>query len=76
VLLNSALVPEASESMNAIQEEAQFAALKAKGGNAIPRGQASSVSFENSKSRRLWLVSNLGLSAGQAFEVVVHALRR
>jgi lipopolysaccharide export system permease protein len=72
-LLNAVLVPDALEAMNAIQEEAQFAALKAKGGNAIPRGQASSVSFENSKARRLWLVSNLGLSTGQAFEVVVHA---
>jgi LPS export ABC transporter permease LptG len=73
MLLNAVLVPDALEAMNAIQEEAQFAALKAKGGNAIPRGQASSVSFENSKARRLWLVSNLGLSTGQAFEVVVHA---
>ena len=71
-LLNSVLVPDALETMNALQEEAQFAALKAKGGNAIPRGQASSVSFENSKARRLWLISNLGLSTGQAFEVVVH----
>lgn len=72
-LLNAVLVPDALEAMNAIQEEAQFAALKAKGGNAIPRGQASSVSFENSKARRLWLISNLGLSTGQAFEVVVHS---
>ncbi len=72
-LLNAVLVPDALETMNALQEEAQFAALKAKGGNAIPRGQASSVSFENSKARRLWLISNLGLSTGQAFEVVVHA---
>jgi lipopolysaccharide export LptBFGC system permease protein LptF len=71
-LLNAVLVPDALEAMNAIQEEAQFVALKAKGGNAIPRGQASSVSFENSKARRLWLISNLGLSTGQAFEVVVH----
>jgi len=71
-LLNAVLVPDALQAMNAIQEEAQFAALKAKGGNAIPRGQASSVSFENSKARRLWLISNLGLSTGQAFEVVVH----
>ena len=72
-LLNAVIVPDALETMNALQEEAQFAALKAKGGNAIPRGQASSVSFENSKARRLWLISNLGLSTGQAFEVVVHA---
>ncbi len=53
-LLNAVLVPDALEAMNAIQEEAQFVALKAKGGNAIPRGQASSVSFENSKARRCW----------------------
>ncbi len=72
-LLNAVLVPDALEAMNALQEEAQFVALKAKGGTAIPRGQASSVSFENSKARRLWLISNLGLSTGQAFEVVVHA---
>jgi len=72
VLLNAMLVPDAIEAQNALQEEAQFVALKAKGGSAIPKGQASSVSFENSKARRLWLISNLGLSAGQAFEVVVH----
>jgi len=72
VLLNAFLVPEALEAQNSLQEEAQFAALKAKGGTAIPKGQASSVSFENSKARRLWLISNLGLSAGQAFEVIVH----
>ncbi len=71
-LLNAVLVPDALEARNELVEEAQFAALKAKGGNAIPRGQASSVSFENSKARRLWLISNLGLSTGQAFEVVVH----
>lgn len=71
-LLNAVLVPDALDAMNAIQDEAQFAALKAKGGSAIPRGQASLVSFENSKARRLWLISKLGLSTGQAFEVVVH----
>jgi len=71
-LLNAVLVPDAIEAQNSLQEEAQFVALKAKGGAAIPKGQASSVSFENSKARRLWLISNLGLSAGQAFEVVVH----
>jgi len=72
-LLNAVLVPDALEAMNALQEEAQFAALKARGGVAIPKGQATSVSFENSKARRLWLISNLGLSAGQAFEVIVHS---
>ncbi|MFM7743017.1 MAG: LptF/LptG family permease [Verrucomicrobiota bacterium] len=72
-LLNAMLVPDALEAMNALQEEAQFAALKARGGVAIPKGQATSVSFENSKARRLWLISNLGLSAGQAFEVIVHS---
>lgn len=71
-LLNAVLVPDALEAQNSLQEEAQFAALKVKGGTAIAKGQAASVSFENSKSRRLWLISNLGLSAGQAFEVIVH----
>ena len=72
-LLNAVLVPDALETMNALQEEAQFAALKSKGGTVIPKGQASSVSFENAKARRLWLISNLGLSTGQAFEVIVHS---
>lgn len=72
-LLNAVLVPDALEARNTLQEEAQFAALKAKGGVAIPKGQASTVSYENTKSRRLWLISNLGLATGQAFEVIVHS---
>jgi len=72
VLLNAMLLPDAIEAQNALVEESQFAALKAKGGSVLPKGQAASVSFENSKARRLWLISSLGLSAGQAFEVVVH----
>ena len=71
-LLNAVLVPEALEARNGLVEEAQFAALKAKGGAALPKGQASSVSFENSAARRLWLISSLGLTTGQAFEVIVH----
>ena len=72
-LLNAVLVPDALEAQNSLVENAQFAALKAKGGANIPKGQASSVSFENSKARRLWLISSLGLSTGQAFEVIVHS---
>ena len=72
-LLNAVLVPDALEAQNSLVENAQFTALKAKGGATIPKGQASSVSFENSKARRLWLISNLGLSTGQAFEVIVHS---
>jgi lipopolysaccharide export system permease protein len=72
-LLNAVLVPDALEAQNTLVEEAQFAALKAKGGATIPKGQAYSVSFENAKARRLWLISNLGLATGQAFEVIVHA---
>lgn len=72
-LLNAVLVPDALEAQNNLVEEAQFAALKSKGGAALPKGQASSVSFENAKARRLWLISNLGLSTGQAFEVIVHS---
>ena len=72
-LLNAVLVPDALEAQNSLVEEAQFAALKSKGGATIPKGQVYSVSFENSKARRLWLISNLGLSTGQAFEVIVHS---
>lgn len=72
-LLNAVLVPDALEAQNGLVEEAQFAALKSKGGATIPKGQAYSVSFENAKARRLWLISNLGLSTGQAFEVIVHS---
>ncbi len=72
-LLNAVLVPDALEAQNSLVENAQFTALKAKGGATIPKGQASSVSFENSKARRLWLISSLGLSTGQAFEVIVHS---
>ena len=72
-LLNAVLVPDALEAQNSLVEEAQFAALKSKGGTVIPKGQAYSVSFENAKARRLWLISNLGLSTGQAFEVIVHS---
>ncbi|MEY4307395.1 MAG: hypothetical protein RJA95_763, partial [Verrucomicrobiota bacterium] len=72
-LLNAVLVPDALEAQNGLVEEAQFAALKAKGGATIPKGQAYAVSFENAKARRLWLISNLGLTTGQAFEVIVHS---
>jgi lipopolysaccharide export system permease protein len=72
-LLNAVLVPDALDAQNTLVEEAQFAALKSKGGTVIPKGQAYSVSFENAKARRLWLISNLGLSTGQAFEVIVHS---
>ena len=72
-LLNAVLVPDALEAQNSLVEEAQFTALKSKGGATIPKGQAYSVSFENSKARRLWLISNLGLATGQAFEVIVHS---
>lgn len=72
-LLNAVLVPDALEARNSLIEEAQFAALKSKEGATIPKGQASSVSFENAKARRLWLISNLGLATGQAFEVIVHS---
>ena len=72
-LLNAVLVPEALEARNGLAEEAQFAALREKGGVALPKGQASSVSFENAAARRLWLISSLGLTTGQAFEVIVHS---
>ena len=72
-LLNAVLVPDALEAQNGLVEQAQFAALKAKGGTAIPKGQAYSVSFENTKEHRLWLISTLGLATGQAFEVIVHS---
>ena len=72
-LLNAVLVPDALEARNSLVEAAQFAAIKSKGGATIPKGQAYSVSFENAKARRLWLISNLGLSTGQAFEVIVHS---
>ena len=67
-LLNAVLVPDALEARNSLIEEAQFAALKSKGGATIPKGQASSVSFENAKARRLWLISNLGLATGGRLE--------
>jgi lipopolysaccharide export system permease protein len=72
-LLNAVLVPDALEAQNAVVENAQFAALKAKGGTALPKGQATFVSFENTKDHRLWLISKLGLATGQAFEVIVHS---
>ena len=72
-LLNAVLVPDALEARNGLAEEAQFAALKAKGGAALPKSQASSISFENAAARRLWLISSLGLTTGQAFEVIVHS---
>lgn len=71
-LLNAVLVPDALEAQNDLVERAQFTALRAKGGMVLPKNQAEFVSFENTKSRRLWLISRLGLATGQAFEVVVH----
>lgn len=74
-VLNAFFVPDALEAQRNIIEREQFAAIRAKGGSALPsgQGQAEFVSFENSRERRLWLMTRLGLLTGQAFEVVVHA---
>lgn len=74
-VLNAFFVPDALEAQRNIIEREQFAAIRAKGGAALPagQGQAEFVSFENSKGRRLWLMTRLGLLTGQAFEVVVHS---
>ncbi|NBV38494.1 MAG: YjgP/YjgQ family permease [Verrucomicrobia bacterium] len=70
-LLNAVLVPNAIESQNALLEREQFAALKEKGGSVAQKSQVDYISFHNSKDRRFWLITRMGLNSGQAFEVAV-----
>ncbi len=70
-LLNAVLVPNAIESQNVILEREQFSALKEKGGSVAQKSQVDYISFHNSKDRRFWLITRMGLNSGQAFEVAV-----
>lgn len=71
VLLNAVWVPDALEVQARILEREQFAALHAKGSAVVPTAQADYVSFQNTNARRFWLMTRLGLNAGQAFEISV-----
>lgn len=70
--LNAWWVPDALDTQRNILDREKFAAIKRKGGTALPVGESGSVCFENPKSGRLWRISRLGLTIGQAFEVEVH----
>ncbi len=71
ILLNAIWVPDALEVQSRILEREQFAALHAKGSAVVPTAQADYVSFQNAKAHRFWLMTRLGLNAGQAFEISV-----
>ena len=71
ILLNAVWVPDVLEAQNALLEREQFNALRAKDVTVLPSGQSDFVSFENTKKRRFWLITRLGLTTGQAFEVSV-----
>lgn len=71
ILLNAVWVPDVLEAQNALLEREQFKALRAKDVSVLPTGQSDFVSFENTKKRRFWLITRLGLNTGQAFEVSI-----
>ena len=71
ILLNAVLVPDAIEAQNSLLEREQFNALRSKGVSVLPTGQSDFLSFENTKKHRFWLITRLGLSTGQAFEVSI-----
>lgn len=71
ILLNAVWVPDAIEAQNSLLEREQFKALRAKDVSVLPTGQSDFVSFENTKKRRFWLITRLGLNTGQAFEVSI-----
>jgi len=71
MMLNATWIPDALERQREILEKAQFDAIRAQGKAALPTGETGLVSFENSKERRLWLISRMGFATGQAFEVDV-----
>lgn len=70
--LNAFWIPSALERQREIVETAQFDAIRAQGKATLPPGETSLVSFDNSRARRLWLISRMGFATGQAFEVIVH----
>jgi lipopolysaccharide export system permease protein len=70
-LLSAVWVPDATEAQNSLLEREQFNALRSKGVSVLPTGQSDFLSFENTKKHRFWLITRLGLSTGQAFEVSV-----
>jgi len=71
ILLNAIWVPDALETQSRILEREQFAALHTKGSAVVATAQADYVSFQNAKAHRFWLMTRLGLNAGQAFEISV-----
>jgi lipopolysaccharide export system permease protein len=71
ILLNAVLVPDVIEAQNSLLEREQFNALRSKGVSVLPTGQSDFLSFENTKKHRFWLITRLGLSTGQAFEVSI-----
>lgn len=71
ILLNAVFVPDVIEAQSNLLEREQFNALKSKGVTVLPSGQSDFVSFENTKKHRFWLITRLGLSTGQAFEVSI-----
>lgn len=71
ILLNAVFVPDVIEAQNSLLEREEFNALKSKGVTVLPKGESDIVSFENTKKHRFWLITRLGLSTGQAFEVSI-----
>jgi lipopolysaccharide export system permease protein len=72
VALNAYWIPDALERQREISETAQFDAIRAQGKATLPAGEIGLISFDNTRARRLWLISRMGFSTGQAFEVDVH----
>lgn len=72
VALNAYLIPDALERQREIAEAAQFELIRAQGKATLASGEAGAISFDNRRAGRLWLISRMGYTTGQAFEVDVH----
>ena len=70
--LNASWVSESQEAARAIADEAEFAAVTRKGGEAKVSGEDELVAFESGDGRRQWIIGRLSLAAGRASDVHVH----
>lgn len=72
-LLNAIWVPEALDAQRAIVDRERSNLIQQKGSAAAPLSKDELVSFQNAKTGRFWLISRLGLSSGQAYQVSVYS---
>jgi lipopolysaccharide export system permease protein len=70
--LNASWVSVSQEAARAISDEAEFASVLRKGGEARVAGEGELVAFESGDGRRQWIIGRLSLAASRASDVHVH----